>query len=264
MNYTSSNRLQLNSDKTHFFIIATPQKRRTFTDNIKVKFGNDIVEESCHVRSLGVQVSNVLGGWGYQIDGGNKSVLIKCGSILNDLQKLGKYMSFKRPLHVGKLLYMSKLLFGVEVWGPGATKGQNNTLQSSQNKLIRWITQKKYESPDAGRKTCNLLSVYQYIVLKILNLGLSVLHFKRPENLYASLRGDDRSGGKIIDRPWRNILSQESYDYYQRKSWKNFFIIFYNKLPADLKSSVPRKSITKTRLKEWVRVQVPASPVTSR
>ena len=69
------------------------------------------MEESSHERCLGVHISNVLGGWGYQIDRGNKSILSKCGSILNDLQKLGKYMSFKRRLNVGKS-YMSKLLFG--------------------------------------------------------------------------------------------------------------------------------------------------------
>lgn len=62
------------------------------------------------------------------------------------------------------------------------------------------------------KKLQYMLLVYQHIVLRISNLGLSVLYYKKPENLYASLQGENRGGGELVDRPLRNILCQESYD----------------------------------------------------
>ncbi len=62
------------------------------------------------------------------------------------------------------------------------------------------------------KKLQYMLLVYQHIVLRISNLGLSVLYYKKLENLYASLQGENRGGGELVDRPLRNILCQESYD----------------------------------------------------
>ena len=67
------------------------------------------MEESSHERCLGVHISNVLGGWGYSIDKGNKSILSKCGRRLYTLQKLGKYISFKRRPHCTRYLLMGSV-----------------------------------------------------------------------------------------------------------------------------------------------------------
>ena len=72
-------------------------------------------------------------------------------------------------------------MYGAELWGPSATKSQVEVLQSSQNKLLRWICQTKtIGGMERDRKACNLLSVNQIIVLRVISLGLNVIHIKKP------------------------------------------------------------------------------------
>ena len=105
--FTNSNKLLLNSDKTHFLFIMTPQKRIYYQDLETVKFGDDTVSESNYERCLGMQVSNVLCSWKFHISQGENSILSKCGRVLKDLKKTSNYFSFKRRLTIGKLLVIN-------------------------------------------------------------------------------------------------------------------------------------------------------------
>ena len=53
---------------------------------------------------------------------------------------------------------------------------------------------------------------------------------------------------------------QPSMDYFQEKSWKNFFIIQYNKLPPELKNISPGIFKDKRLLKGWIWDTVPSKP----
>ena len=42
-------------------------------------------------------------------------------------------------METGKATHISKLLYGIEGWGPGLTSNQLRAVQAAQNKLLRWI-----------------------------------------------------------------------------------------------------------------------------
>ena len=60
---------------------------------------------------------------------------------------------------------MSQIVYGIELYGPAATKGQIELLQSSQNRLVKWICQSPVPtSTDLERRSCGMLTVYQTLV----------------------------------------------------------------------------------------------------
>lgn len=204
--YTSNNKLKLNSDKTHFMVLISPQRRQFYPETITAKFGENVIMESATERCLGMRVTNVLCDWGNNICVGNKSIISKCGALMRDLRKNSKYFTFKRRLNIGKSLVMSTMLYGIELYGPAAIKHQLEVLQSSQNQLVKWICQRVQPSDvEEDRVECGILSVYQLVVLRVLKLGLTVLHTGKPANLYNSLYNRPGGGEEYEEASVRTI-----------------------------------------------------------
>ena len=210
--------LKLNSDKTHFLMIISPQKRQAQQHPVEMMFGDEMIGESSSERCLGVQISNSLCGWGQQIGQGSKCIISKCGKIMNDLKKTSEYFSFKRRLNIGKSLVMSKMMYGADLWGPAATQHQMELLQSAQNKLIKWICQSRGPTTsDQERNSCNLLTVYQMVVFRVLCLGLTVIQTGKPVNLHNSLTGNNETDAPLRQSQ-RNVFVRPSDQHYQQKS----------------------------------------------
>ena len=49
-------------------------------------------------------------------------VLRKCAEKLNALKIGGNFFTFKRRLTTGKAVYLAKLFYAIELWGPGLSK----------------------------------------------------------------------------------------------------------------------------------------------
>ena len=113
--YTESNCLKLSSSKTHFMLLISAQRRQYYPLGTAMTYGQDLVEESEVKRCLGVNVSNNLCNWVWQINQVKKYIVSKCGAILNDLRKMTKYFSFKRRLNIGKSLFVSQMTYGIEL-----------------------------------------------------------------------------------------------------------------------------------------------------
>ena len=95
---------------------------------------------------------------------------MKCAKKLSGLKKIGKFLSFKRRLITGKSVFLSRLIYGIEVWGPGVTFHQFKALQASLNRMANWITQNPFvTSVREDLNQCGLLSFNQLIVLKGVN-----------------------------------------------------------------------------------------------
>ena len=155
---------------------------------------------------------------------------------------------------------MSQIVYGIELYGPAATKYQIELLQSFQNRLVKWICQSPVPtSIELERKSCGMLTIFQTIVLRVLSLGLTVLMTKKPHNLYNSLmRREEQTVSR--NRQLRNLVSVASGQYYQSRSWKNFFLKYFHQLPKDLRSIMPRKKKGKKQLKKWVLTEIPKHP----
>ena len=84
-----------------------------------------------------------------------------------------KYLSFKSRKVTAWGLVMSKIMYGIEVWGPSATERQIEQIQSLQNSIIRWVC-------GAGRLTrttdlllmTGMLSIRQLMMYRVLVFGL--------------------------------------------------------------------------------------------
>ena len=170
-----------------------------------------------------------------------------------DLKKLGDVLSFKKRRETGQAVFLSRLFYGVEVWGPGITITQLKSLQACMNRLVRWIT-KNPLGTSARRDLiqCGLLSVNQTIVYKVLVQGLLVLKYDKPDGLKLLLEppkhGINTRGSKgvaaVID------------SYYSNKSWRNKFVKYFNMLPNDLRTADMKIGRDKKELKQWVSENV--------
>ena len=69
---------------------------------------------------------------------------------------------------------MSRLLYGIEVWGPAATESQIRQIQTVQNSIMRFVCGERRgaRTKDLLRMT-GMLSVRQLIVYRVLMTGLS-------------------------------------------------------------------------------------------
>ena len=64
------NKLKLNTDKTKFMLIGTPQKLYNITSaegSIRIEFNGDVIEQCTMIKCLGVMIDEHL-SWSYHVD----------------------------------------------------------------------------------------------------------------------------------------------------------------------------------------------------
>ena len=166
------NCLKLNSGKTHFLVIISCQKRTYHDTNFSLQFGDSVVEASKEERILGVQVGDSLCSWKPQVNFSSR-IVQKCSKKLAGLYKIGNFLSFMKRLATGNAVFLSGLYYGAELWGPGLTLNQLQVLQSSLNRMAKWVTRNPVgASSKQNLMECGLLSVNQMVIFRILMVGL--------------------------------------------------------------------------------------------
>ena len=79
---------------------------------------------------------------------------------------------------------MSKLLYGIEVWGPSCSEKQINQMQVLQNSIMRWVC-------GAGRRTrtadllrmSGMMAFRQLVMYRVLMAGLVALWNNSPKGM---------------------------------------------------------------------------------
>ena len=174
------NRLKLNSQKTHFMYIMTSQRAAGKMLDEPVKFGNDYVVPSMSERVLGVTLGTNLSLDAHLFSAKN-SIFQQVSSKMRALWLLKKHLSFKTRKMTAWGLVMSRILYGIEVWGPSATEKQLNKMQVLQNSILRWIC-----SARRGTRNRDLLdmtgmmSIRQLVYYRVLMFGLKALWNNEP------------------------------------------------------------------------------------
>ena len=130
-------------------------------------------------------------------------------------------------------IVMSKLLYGIEVWGPCMTDKQLNQLQVIQNSVMRWIcaARRLTRTKDLLRMT-GMMSMRQLIMYRVLMCGLSAQWTGTPEGMLH----------------WREATSRRLQT--TSRSFRFFFSKMVAQLPNSLLSKDPKKS--KGEIKEWI------------
>ena len=103
-----------------------------------IEIGGDMITPSSSERILGVTLERNL-SVNLHLITGNSSLHKEVALKMRALWLVRKYLSFKSRKMTAWGLVMSKLLYGIEVWGPSATEKQINQMQVIQNSIMRWV-----------------------------------------------------------------------------------------------------------------------------
>ena len=104
-----------------------------------------------------------------------------------------------------------------------------------------------------------MLLMYQLIVFSVINLGMSILNTEKPIGIILELTG--KGNKDVLRRSLIQKCPKPSEDYFQSKSFKNFFLKYFHMLPDVIKSSNnAKKHEFKKHLKKWIKQNVDEIP----
>ena len=163
--------------------VLTRQRATGKDTQSTVEFGDSEVTPSVSERILGITLESNLAVNEHLVSG-SCSILSQVSTKMRALWLIRKYLSFKSRKVTAWGLVMSKILYGIEVWGPAATERQIEQMQSLQNSLMRWVC-------GAGRMTrsadllvmTGMMSIRQLIMYRVLVFGLVVLWNDSPKSI---------------------------------------------------------------------------------
>ena len=96
------------------------------------------IKAKSHCRLLGVNISENA-NWNYQLEGGEKSLIPALRSVTGIIVHVGKFMSEKSRLLLASGLFMSQLIYCIQLWG-GLTVRQERKFQILMNSCARKVT----------------------------------------------------------------------------------------------------------------------------
>ena len=170
--YMRASRLLIAEDKSVFILASNKQKIRTEDDKkLTLKIGDQEIAQSRCAKILGVLVNSQL-DWTshlHGIPGDEEEVgLLKKLSNRIGLAHKVKNLPFKLRKMVITGTFLSKLSYGLEVWG-SATKGQLNQVGQLEKMAARMVT-KNHRSVSSAEnfKQCGWLNIENLIKLKTL------------------------------------------------------------------------------------------------
>ena len=169
-NYMLGNRLALNSDKTHFMVIASQnQHRRNGNFGVMLDTGSEIISPSESERILGLHVRNDL-TWNEHLVGAERSIVKNLSIKINGLARLCSGVEFKTRKILANGLVNSNIVYMIQVYGQAA-EYLLNILQVQQNRAARIVTRLGWETSirclllQTGWLSVKQLYVYHSILL---------------------------------------------------------------------------------------------------
>jgi hypothetical protein len=251
----ASNKLVLNSDKTHLLVMATPYQHYQNGDyGIYLNTGDEVIQPIRSEKLLGGQISNDF-TFNEHLKENEMSVFRSLTSRVNALAKVSQISSFKTRKMIADGVVISKLLYLIQWWG-GTHKYLINFLQILQNRAARLVTSLRWDTPIAVLLTqCGWLSVNQMVHFHSLTLVYKMKQEKTPK--YFQSKFDSSF-------PYDTRLSAEAgirrTETYNREVTKTSFVprtaTLWNTLPPNIRTASTLK-IFKDKLKPWVQKTLP-------
>ena len=231
------NRLKLNGSKTHFMYIMTSQRATGKNLSDPIQFGNDVVQPVKSERMLGITIEGSMSMQSHLISG-EKAVAKQIASKMQGLWLLKRHLTFKARKASAWGLVMSRMLYGIEVWGPAATENQLKKMQTIQNSILRFIcnARRGTRTRDLLREA-GMLSVRQLVVYRVLKTGLTAVWNKNPKKM-----------SQWDARVERRLLTT-------KRSFRFMFGELLEKIPQEIRTENPKK-INKS-LKNWIKENIP-------
>ena len=253
--YMASNKLVLNSDKTHLLVMATPYQHRHFQDfGISLNTGEEIIEPIATEKLLGGHITNNF-SFNEHLKDNEKSLIRSLTSRVNALAKISKISSLKTRKMLADGLVTSKLLYLIQWWG-GTHKYLINHLQILQNRAARLVTKSAWgTSTKVILSQCGWLSVSQLVHFHSLTLAYKMKKDQKPEYFRSKFNNNF---------PYDTRLSTEAgfrrQDHCSLETTMTSFIPrttkLWNDLPPEVRTAPTLKSF-KVKLKTWILKTLP-------
>ena len=230
--YMNSNKLVINSDKTHLLVMVGKGAIAARRLEVQVLAGQDLIKQSVSEKLLGGIIHN-SGRWNEM----TRSIVSQLSGRLNGLKKL-KNGDFKSKLTVATGIIQSKIQYLLPLYG-GAPKYLLEAIQVQQLKAARFVCGygSYYWSTTKLLKTCGWLSVKQQEFYSTTLLAHKIATTQRPLNLHAAIfqpyvvntraaaQGQMRYGANF----WgENEMTRGSFKYRAQQ--------YYSTLAMDMKS----------------------------
>ena len=250
--YMVSNRLVINADKTHLFVMGS-RKMNMARQSVSLRAGQHTILPSETEKLLGCNIHQNL-KWQTHIQTGDGSLTKQLTSRLNALQKVSYHATFKTRLSAANGVFMSSLAYLLPVWG-GCEGFLIRSLQVLQNRAARQVTRLNWYTPVRRLLTqCNWLSVKQLVlyhsalaVFRATKSGLPVYldQHLRSEHPYNTRQGAGRA-----------IRLTGNYNYQVENSFLRRAAKSYNEIPTEIRSS-RTLPVFKRKLKTWIKTNIP-------
>ena len=139
--------------------------------------------------------------WNSFLIEGKESLLAQLKARISALKKISKTASRQMLMKLANGLYMSKLLYGSELW-LGAPAYMLKTIQKNMNAAARLVLGFKYLKMSVSQLMANMKWNNLTQLLKIFNARLAhqALHFNTPEMLAFKLSQNPDSSKNVIKK----------------------------------------------------------------
>ena len=253
--YMAANKLVINGDKTHLVVMAT-KKFDQCRAEVQLQAGQHIILPSSSEKLLGCNISQDM-KWKVHISGSDQSMYRHLTSRINGLCMISSRACFSTRLMVANGIVMSKLCYLIQLWG-GCEGYLLHGLQVIQNRAARAVTRCSWWTPTRRLlAACNWLSVKQLVMYQSLVMTHKVIisgspfYLKENFNTVHSYRTRQASTGSIRRGPEPSKPHNFTFNSFTYRATRE-----YNLLPGQIRSSRTMSSF-KTKLKEWIKTNVP-------
>ena len=242
--YMASNKLVINPDKTHLLVMA-PRRLAARREEITLQAGEYTITPTESHQLLGIGIHQSM-AWNHHIRDAQGSVLNQLITRVNGLKKLSSKAEFKTKLMIANGTVMSKLLYGMAMWG-NCQGYLRKALQVQQLKAARAVCgyHSYYWSTSKLLSRCGWLSVHQLYWQEVYTLTYKILKSTKPVNIHRRMVANHRHGTRAaagVSRGLGNHTVSSSFNYSATK---------YNYLPATIKEA-PTVSSFKRLIRDWI------------
>ena len=242
--FLRSNNLMLNIDKTQLLRV-TPRQQLVANqgENILLEArdkDDKRIAPKTSAKILGLTVSNNL-LWGNHLEKGKEAIIPKCKKMLGALKYAAGGSSFSVKKRLAEAIIMSRIVYGIQLWGSGSAKTVIRRVQSVQNLVMCWVTSShRLTSTKTLLGKLNWLSVNQLIFYHGFLLQYKVMRNKAPKMNFKQLNiGAEKMGRMDLTK----------------NRWSNNIQMVYNSVSPDIRNEL-KISVFKKRIKSWIRVNI--------
>ena len=236
-------------------IMCTSQKKKKMEQSVTVMTPSQVIEASTGQRLLGANVHESL-KFKEHIMGEEKSMVKLLNTRIKALKKIKYIATFKERLMVANVLFMSCLVYGIQVWG-GCEEYLQRCLQVLQNRAAKVVTGLGYYTPvkELMRQT-GWLSVKQLIFYHSVVMVKRVRETGKPGHLATKIDTNfqyDTRAAATNNIRWGPQFRAKSK--LALSSWRWRGVSDFNRLPKQLKLNMD-DGIFKSGLKDWVKQNI--------